>query len=188
MVKVTDAIDVIIKENLLYSFMINSGLVNYTSLARKIRNQVEFMTGREVKLNTIVKTLSSVKVSESDAKAIDILKRSNLSVEYRYTERYYDRLSEIGDNVMLAVMEGHQYRCILKSEDTNDLALIRITLPKESAGEPGVTLLITEYLNIFGIRVKNIYRLDTEIWLTVSVEDAGEITDRISKLLYSSQM
>lgn len=188
MVKVTDAINVIIRENLLYSFMINSGLVNYTSLARKIRSQVEFMAGREVKLNTIVKTLSSVRVSESDARAIDILKRSNLTVEYRYTEKNYRKLGDAGEDTMLAVREGDMYRCILKSDDTNDLALIRIVLPSESSGEPGITLLVTEYLNIFGIRVKNIYRLDTEIWLTVNVEDAGEITDRISKLLYSSQI
>lgn len=188
MVKVTDAINVIVRQNLLYSFMINSGLVNYTSLARKIKNQVEFMTGKQVKINTIVKTLTGIRVSESDTRAIDILKKSNLSVEYRYTESYSDRISDVGEGAMLAVRDGERYKCILRSDDTNDLALIRISLPEDSAGEPGVTLLVTEYLNIFEIRVKNIYRLDTEIWLTVNVQEAGQITDRISKLLYSSQM
>ncbi|AKA49519.1 hypothetical protein IX51_10910 [uncultured archaeon] len=188
MVKVTDSINVIVRENLIYSLMINSGLANYTSLARKIQNQVEFVTGKKVKINTIVKTLTSYRSKEVDSNAIEILKKSNLSVEYKYTEGYFDSMKEVGDNAMLVVREAGRYKCIMKSDDTNDLAMIRIILPSESAGEPGITLLLTEYLNIFGIDVKNIYRLDTEIWLIVNVDQAGQITDRISKLLYSSEM
>lgn len=188
MVKVTDAINVIIRENLLYSLMINSGLANYTSLARKIQDQVEFVTRKKVKLNTIVKTLTSFKSEGTKTNAIEILKKSNLSVEYRYTEAYFNSIGDVSDEAMLVVREAGRYKCIMKAGDTNDLALIRITLPKESAGEPGITLLLTQYLNIFGIDVKNIYRLDTEIWLTVNVNQAAQITDRISRLLYNSEM
>ncbi len=186
MVKVTDAIDSIVRGNLLYSLMLNSGLANYTSLARKIRSQVEFLAGKEVKINTIVKFLTGFRVVESETRAIDILRRSNLTVEYKYTEAYLDSVKEAGDNAMLIVKEGIRYKCIMKSGDTNDLAMIRITLPGEASGEPGITLLLTEYLAIFGFAVKNIYRLDTEIWMTVGVGQAGEITDRLSKLLYNS--
>lgn len=189
MIKVTDVINVIIRENLLYSLMMSSGLVNYTSLARKIKDQVEFVTGKSVKINTIVKTLTSYKDSgTSKSRAIEILKRSNLSVEYRYTEAYFDSMDDVGDEAMLVVREEGKFKCIMKSGDTNDLALIRISLPIESSGEPGITMLLTQYLNIFGIDVKNIYRLNTEIWLTVSVGQAAQITDQISKLLYYSGM
>lgn len=188
MVKVTDAINTVIRENLLYSLMVNSGLANYTSLARRIQRKVGFMTGKEVKINTIVKTLTTMRSEGWECKAVEILKKSNLAVEYRYAEEYSDNLADISGDVMLVVKEGGRFRCIVKSRETNDLALIRIVLPPESAGEPGITLLVTEYLNIFGITVMNIYRLNTEIWLTVDVNHAGQITDRLSKLLYDSQM
>lgn len=188
MVKVTDAINVIVKENLLYSFIINSGLANYTSLARRIKSQVEFLTGKDVKINTIVKTLTGLTIKEQDTKASDVLKKSSLSVEYKYTEKYYDDLKDVSSNAMLVVREKDKFKCIFQSGDSNDLALIRITMSPEASGIPGITLLLTEYLSIYDIKVRNIYRLDTEIWITVSVRDAGLITDHLSKLLYNSQM
>lgn len=186
MVKIADAVSVIVRDNLLYSLLINSGLVNYTSLANKIRGQVEAITGKEVKINTIVKVLTTLRVERADTEALEILKNSNIMAEYKYAEIYYDNIGEIGKGVMLAVREGNRYKCIEKSQETSDLALIRVILPQESAGEPGITLLITEYLSAVGLKIKNIYRLDTEIWITVSISDAGLVLDRLSKFFYNS--
>lgn len=186
MVKVTDAINAVIRENLLYSLVINSGLANYTSLARRIKKQVEFLTGKEVKLNTIVKTLTSLSVKEEDSKALNILKKSSLLVEYKYTEEYLDRIKDVSEKAMLVVREKNRIKCIVQSDESHDLALIRIQMPPEASGVPGITLFLTEYLSIYDINVRNIYRLDTEIWITVNVRDAGKITDHLGKLLYNS--
>ncbi len=188
MVKTGDAIQEIVSKNILYSMLVNSGLANYTGLARKIQNQVESMTGTCVKLNTIVKTLSGIKSERKDFMALEILKKSNLTAEYKYSEEYLDDLAEAGDRLLLAVRENNRYRCILKSGKTSDLALIRILLPEESAGEPGITLLVVEYLNVFGLDIKNIYRLDTEIWLTVKISEAGQVLDKLGRFLFNSQL
>lgn len=188
MVRTGDAIQEIVRGNLLYSMLINSGLANYTGLARKIRKQVESMTGGEVKINTIVKALTSLKADKEDHGALEILQNANLTAEYKYTEAYFDDLGGLGDRLLLAVKEEGSYRCILKSEKSTDLALIRILLPEESSGEPGITLLIVEYLNVVGMDIRNIYRLDKEIWLTVKISEAGMVLDRLGKFLYNSQM
>ncbi len=186
MVRTGDAIQEIVKGNLLYSMLINSGLANYTGLARKIRKQVESMTGNEVKINTVVKALTSMKTESVDHGALEMLRNANLTAEYKYTEEYFESLENLGDRLLLAVKEGHSYRCILKSEKSTDLALIRILLPEESSGEPGITLLIVEYLNVVGMDIRNIYRLDREIWLTVKISEAGMVLDRLGKFLYNS--
>lgn len=188
MVKIGDAIEGIVRENILYSLLLSSGLANYTGLARKIQKQVELITGTEVKVNTIVKNLSTMKLDNRASSTLEILRKSSLTAEYRYTEEYVENLEEAGDRLMLAVREGGRYRCITKSAESTELALIRLSLPEESSGEPGITLLVVEYLNIFGLDVKNIYRLDREIWLTVKISEAGKILDKLGQFLYNSQM
>ncbi len=188
MAKIADVVSVIIRNNLLYSLLISSGLVNHTSLANKIHNQVEAISGKKVKINTIVKVLTSLNLNKADTKALEILRNSNIMAEYKYTETYHDSIEDTGNQVMLAVKEENRYKCIEKSGKTNDLALIRVILPKESAGEPGITLLITEYLSASGLKTKNIYRLDTEIWITVSINHAGIVLDKLSNFFYNSQM
>lgn len=186
MVKISDAVSVIVRDNLLYSLLISSGLINYTSLANRINGQVDSITGKKVKVNTIVKILTGFKVENTNVKTLDILRRSNLIAEYKYTERHFQSIEDFNEDIMLAVRDGDRYKCILKSREKSDLALIRVILPKESSGEPGLTLLITEYLNTVGLSVKNIYRLDTEIWITVSIAQAGIVLDRLGKFLYNS--
>lgn len=184
MVKIGDAIHEIINRNMIYSLLVSSGMANYTSLARRIQKKVEFITGGEVRINTIVKVLTGMKVTKSDEKIPDILGRSNIIAEYKYTEAHLKSPEEIGKDVMLAVKENDGYKCIIKSDRTNDLALIRILLPVDSSREPGITLLIVEYLNTFGLSIRNIYRLDTEVWITVNFADAGLILDRLGNFFY----
>ncbi len=186
-VTTSEAIREIVGENILYSMLINSGLANYTGLARKIQNQVESMTGTQVKVNTIVKALSNISTENKDQKALEILKNSNLTAEYRYSEENVSSLEGLEDRLLLAVREGDSYRCILKSGKSSDLALIRILLPEAASGEPGITLLVVEYLNLFGLDIRNIYRLDTEIWLTVRMAEAGKVLDKLGRFLYVSQ-
>lgn len=188
MVKIADVVSVIVRNNILYSLLLSSGLVNHTSLANKIHSQVEAISGKKVKINTIVKVLTGMEVKKVDTMALEILRKSNIMAEYKYTEVYHDTIEEIGKHTMLAVNEGDMYKCIEKSSTTNDLALIRVVLPKESAGEPGITLLITEYLSASGLKTKNIYRLDTEIWITVSINHAGLVLDKLSNFFYNSQI
>lgn len=188
MTKVTDAIETIVRENLLYSIIVYSGLGNYTSIAKKMKKQVEFLSGKEVKLNTIVKNLTRLESTVREPPNIEFLKKSTLSVEYKYTKQSYSSFDQIPRDVLLVVKEREMYNTIAQSKDKNDLALIKILLPEEASGTPGLTLLLTEYLSIYGIQTRNIYRLDTEIWITVDIQDGGIVTEKLGKLLYNSEM
>ncbi|MEM3259606.1 MAG: hypothetical protein QW533_04370 [Thermoplasmata archaeon] len=56
--KLTNIIELIINENIAYRMALNNDIVNYSSMAKKIKNKVDKLSGRDVPLNTIVKLLT----------------------------------------------------------------------------------------------------------------------------------
>ncbi|AAT43390.1 hypothetical protein [Picrophilus oshimae] len=187
MTKISDAVKVIVENNLVYSLSISSGMCNYTKLAQAIKSKVETMTGKDVKVNTIVKVLAGMKENaKSYDQSLDIFKKSSMTIEYKYNKVYCNNIREIPENSILVMKESNYYTCIANvNDEKSDFALIKILLPKESAFTPGLTLLITDYLMTYDIKFTNIYRLDTEIWIMIDNTNAGKALYHLSSLFYS---
>lgn len=186
MATVSDSVRIIVNESPFYSTIIKSGLGNFASIARRIKPSVEILTGETVKLNTIVKVLSTFDSNTESVEDISLLKKSKLAVEYKYKEYDASNVSEIIEGTFLAFKTDRHYRCLISSDDDGEMALLRITLPELASGRPGLTLFIVQYLSIHGFKAKNIYRFDREIVLTANMKDAGKVVELISNLLYSS--
>jgi len=188
MTKISDAVKVIVNNNLIFSMAISSGLCNYTKIAENIKDKVEAMTGKPVKFNTIVKVLANMKTQKPEyIDDLDILKRSSLTIEYEYSVIYFDDIKKIPDNAILVMKESNYYVCIASNKGSESkIALIKIILPKESSFTPGLTLLITDYLMTYGIKFTNIYRLGTEIWIIIDNSNAGKALYHLSTLLHEN--
>ncbi len=188
MTKISDAVKVIVDNNLIYSLAISSGLCNYTKIAENIKDKVDAMTGKQVKFNTIVKVLANMKAKKPEyVDDLSILKKSSLTIEYEYSILFFDDIKKIPENAVLVMKESNYYVCIASKNDSNSkIALIKIILPKESSFTPGLTLLITDYLMTYGIKFTNIYRLDTEIWIIIDNSNAGKALYHLSTLLHEN--
>ena len=188
MTKINDAVKLVVQENPLYSTMIKSGLVNYANLARKIQTTVESMTGKMVKLNTLVKSLSQIRPETTWGGQIDLLKNSKLSLDYKYKEKLATSSKDITENSIVAVRTPRGFKCLVGEADDGNLALIRIELPADAAGSPGLTLFVVEYLMLQKVNIEKIYRFDTEIILTSKQEYAVKIIEHLSNLVYRSKL
>ncbi|KAA8923512.1 aspartate kinase [Thermoplasma sp.] len=186
MTKASDAVKGIINSNNIYTLLLNTGLVNYTKLAREIKSQVDFLTGKKVKINTIVKALTNIEIKAKPKDVLLILKQSILTLEYNYKEITTENRSDIPDDAILVIKESNGYSGIIKTTDGNSLVIAKILLPPGSCTTAGITLLITEFLEINGVSVRNIYRLSKEIWIIVDSESAGKAADALNRLLYKS--
>ncbi len=187
MTKASDAVKTIISNNNIYSLLINTGLVNYTKMAKKIKSRVEFLVGKKIKLNTIVKALTNIEVHGNDADTLDILKKSSLLLEYNYEERHSNNIDDVMNGAMLIVREKDGFTSLIKSNNINSFVIAKIMLPENALTTAGITLLITEFLTINGIQVRNIYRLSREIWIIVDSEVAGKVADALNRLLYQNE-
>ncbi|WP_241761889.1 aspartate kinase [Thermoplasma acidophilum] len=160
--------------------------MNYTKLAREIKSQVDFLTGKKVKINTIVKALTNIEIKSKPKDILLILKQSILTLEYNYKEITTENRNKIPDDAILVIKESNGYSAIIKTTDGNSLVIAKILLPPGSCTTAGITLLITEFLEINGVSVRNIYRLSKEIWIIVDSESAGKAADALNRLLYKS--
>ena len=188
MTKINDAVKLVVQENPLYATMIKSGLVNYANLARKIQPTVESMTDKDVKINTLVKSLTQIKPETTWGKQIDLLRNSKLSLDDKYKEKLVSRPDEIDSNSIVAVRTPHGFKCLMGGMDDGDLALIKIELPEDASKSPGLTLFVVEYLMLQKVNIEKIYRFDTEIILTAKQEDAVKILEHLSNLIYRSKV
>ncbi len=183
---VNDATDLIIENNPMYSLMIKSGIVNYTSLARKIKGQVESMIGREVKLNTLVKYITSITPSERDDYQINYLKKANLDVEFKFAEKEGKKFDPEEEDVFLVYKTLDGFKFLVRNDPAGNLACIRITLPKEAKKAPGITLFVVEFLSMQQISIEKIYRFDLEIIIVVAVDVASKVIASLSDLIFKS--
>ncbi|EQB68754.1 MAG: hypothetical protein B2I18_00405 [Cuniculiplasma sp. C_DKE] len=185
---VNNATDLIIENNPMYSLMIKSGIVNYTSLARKIKKQVESMTGKEVKLNTLVKYITSITPGEKEDYQINYLKKSNLDVEFKFAEKEGKEFDPDREDVFLVYKTQEGFKFLVRNDPEGNLACIRITLPPEAKKAPGITLFVVEFLSMQQISIEKIYRFDLEIILVCSVEVASKVISSLSDLIFKSYL
>ena len=183
---VSSATDLIIENNPMYSLMVKSGIVNYTSLARKIKRQVESMTGKEVKLNTLVKYITSITPNLQEDYQINYLKRSNLNVEFRFSEREGNTVDPSNNDIFLVYKAADRFRYLVRNDPDGKLACIRITLPEDAKKAPGITLFVVEYLMMQQISIEKIYRFDLEIILVCGIDVANQVISSLSDLLFKS--
>lgn len=188
MTKINEAVNLLIGENPLYTMMLRSNVVNYSSLAKTIREKVEGITGKEVKVNTIVKCLTEISPSESTENQLEYLRKSNLSLEYKYAEKIQNTRPSLKENTVLVYRTGEEWKILSKDMEGGNLALIRIQLPLEAAGRPGITLFVVEYLLMHRIEVDKIYRFGTEILLVCNQEKADIIVRYLSELMFKSYL
>ncbi|BAB60204.1 TVG1086877 [Thermoplasma volcanium GSS1] len=187
MTKASEAVKTIVSNNNVYSLLINTGLVNYTKLAREIKGQVDFLTGKKIKINTIVKALTNIEVKGKNSNALEILKQSTLTLEYNYEEQHFENPEEIPKSAILIIKDQNGYSTLAKSAKSNSLVIAKIHLPAGSCTTAGITLLITEFLEINGISVVNIYRLSREVWIIIQSESAGKAADALNRLLFQNE-
>lgn len=168
--------------------MLRSNVANYTNLAKLLRPAIENMAGKEVKINTIVKALTKSVPSSTWEPQIRYLKKANLTLEYKYSEKVSGEKPVLEDNMLLTYKTERGWKILLRGVEGGELALIRIELPEEASREPGLTLFVVEYLMMQGIRIEKIYRFDTEILLLCEQENADTIIRYLSDLVFKSQI
>ncbi len=186
MAKINEAVGILVSNNPLYSILIKSNLVNYTDLARALLPQVQGLLNREVKINTIVKALSLLATHEPEEDIFDFLSKANLSLEYKFSEKEAHELKDIDPGFLIAYREESRIKYLIGNEMNGNLACIRISLPKEIAGKPGITLFLVQYLMMQHITLERIYRLSNQILLVSKLPEADLIVKHLSGLFYKS--
>lgn len=186
--RVNETVKLLVEQNPLYIMMLRSNVVNFTNLARLLKPSVQGIVGKEVKINTIVKGLTGIAPSETQEHQLDFLRKSNLSLEYRYDEKIFEERPTLKNNTVLLYKTGERWKVLSRDVVSGDLALIRIQLPEEAAGEPGLTLFVVEYLMMQRVEVEKIYRFDTEILLVCNQNKADIIVRYLSDLIFKSHL
>ncbi len=189
MSKVKDVVKNIVRDNPLYAILISSGLVNYTSLARQIQEQVVKSVSKDVKINTIVKALTEEKINtDSWNRQMEVLSRCDLSLEYRYEEREVSELPTNCKEFAFAYNYDGKIRIVGHNSETGNLACIKVKLPNDGSDVPGLTFFIVQHLSINGTKVERIYRLDREILLITNQNSAARVMTLLSDLILKSHM
>ncbi|MEM0298594.1 MAG: hypothetical protein QXN11_01880 [Thermoplasmata archaeon] len=185
--KLTNIIELIINENIAYRMALNNDIVNYSSMAKKIKNKVDKLSGRDVPLNTIVKLLTIY--GKRNKKIIDTgqaLKYVSFFLDYGYIKKTvnYDDLNKI--NFLIAVKNGQKYDILYKDENAKEFEYAMLNLRmKESFTEiPGITVLVVSILEMFEIKINNIYRIGNEIFILLNSKDAPKALEKLA--FYSS--
>ncbi len=182
--KIKDVVEKVIENNPLYSIAMRSGFVNFTSLAKAIKPTVDDACVRDVKINTLVKILSEMKIyAGSWERQSKILKESNISLEYRYTEIELDHFPDTPLEFLFAYKYKNKFRFIVQDEEIGNMACIRIMLPEYGSDVPGITFTVVEYLSIQNIKIERIYRLDREILLICSHSIADTVLKNLSNII-----
>ncbi len=182
--RIKDVVEKIIENNPLYSLAMRSGFVNFTSLSKSIKPTVDSMLEKDVKLNTLVKILSSLDIyAGSWDRQSKILKESNISMEYRYTEIELDKFPDEPINFLFAYQYRNKYRFIVQDQNRGNMACIRILLPDHGSDVPGITFTVAEYLSVQNIKIEKIYRLDREILLICNHNIADTVLKNLTDLI-----
>ena len=188
MAKINEAVGILVSNNPLYSILIKSNLVNYTNLAKALVPQVRALLKRDVKINTIVKALSLMTSHETEEETINFLSNANLSLEYKFLEKEVLNPGQIDPNFLVAYREDGTIKYLIGNESKGNLACIRISLPKEIAGKPGITLFLVQYLMMQHISIERIYRLSNQVILVSTLAEADSVVKHLSSLLYNSHL
>ncbi|MGC8601996.1 MAG: hypothetical protein ACP5LS_06255 [Thermoprotei archaeon] len=178
--KVSETVRFIIRQNAMYQFLVNSGLVNSNALARQIKDTVQTMTGKEVKVNTIAKIISSMRPSE--VKPYVGLLNVDVSLDTDVEESTYsfDEFKELDlSQVYLALVnDGKVVVLKRKSSPTaSDSVLLKVTFRGGATAYHPFWLLF----NSLGVEVKHVIRHDNVLFIFLRRSDAVEALAAIEK-------
>ena len=185
--KINEAVRDIVYKNTLYQILVSTGLVNANALAREIKDSVEMITGKKVKINTIAKAITNVKplgkASSISFKDIDVRLDTDV-VEVTYTT---DELSRIPfSSILMALMDGDKVK-VLKHRDSEsiegDLVLLRLTFRGESVAYHPLWIIF----NSLGIEVKHVIRHDNRLFIFMPRADAIKALSIIEKISNPSE-
>jgi hypothetical protein len=183
--KLKDIVDSIVRENIAYRMALEYDIVNYSSLAKKIKKRVDELSGRDVPLNTIVKFLTMYRGKGS--KPMDpavALHRVSISLEYDYGRKTITLEELLKTNFIVAVKSGEKVEILYKEEKESEFALIKLKMKENFSEMPGITVLVISILEMFDIEVKQIYRIGHEIMILLNRKDAPRAVEKLA--FYSS--
>ncbi|MFQ1020539.1 hypothetical protein [Tardisphaera saccharovorans] len=178
--KVSETVRFIIRQNAIYQFLVNSGLVNSNALARQIKDAVQTMTGKDVKVNTIAKIISSMR--PSDVKPYIGLLNVDVSLDTDVEESNYSfeefKGLDLSQVYLALVSNGRVVVLKRKSAAINsDSVLLKVTFRGGATAYHPFWLLF----NSLGVEVKHVVRHDNTLFIFLRRSDAIQALAAIEK-------
>ncbi|MGC8645723.1 MAG: hypothetical protein ACP5UO_05630 [Thermoplasmata archaeon] len=187
--RVAELVDNLINQDIVYRMAISRGIVNYSSLARKMKGSIDKILGTGIPLNTIVKALTRMDSEKvENVEPYDALSELEISLEYGLVRKTVRSLEDLQTSFLTAFRSEKGYDVLCKDEKEEGLALLRMRMRERFTEIPGITVLIISILETFGIEIRYIYRFGHEIWFlmpkyqgTLALEKLASIASRKSK-------
>lgn len=184
--KISETVRFIIQQNAIYQFLVSSGLVNSNALARQIKDAVETMTGKKVKVNTIAKIISAMRPSEVKPYIgllnVDVLLDTDVE-EHEYSFEEFKDLDL--SQVYLAVVSNGKVAVLKKknAEIASDSVLLKVTFRGGATAYHPFWLLF----NALGVEAKHVVRHDNTVFVFLRRSDAIKALTAIEKFSAGSQ-
>jgi len=185
--RINEAVRDIISKNTLYQMLISTGLVNANALAREIKDSVEVITGKKVKINTVAKAITSVRpkepVQSGALNALDVA----LDTDVVETTVGFEEFSKMRPQlILLSFADGDKMRVLKRREGesaSSDLVLVRLTFRGSSVAYHPLWIIF----NSLGIEVKHVVRHDNRLFIFMARSDAVRALAAIDRLARPSK-
>ncbi|MEM0168159.1 MAG: hypothetical protein QW364_02445 [Thermoplasmatales archaeon] len=169
----------LVKQDIVYRMALARGIVNYSSLAKKLKKSVDKITGRDIALNTIVKSLTRIRGTENLVEPYDALSQVEISLEYGLVRKKADSLSP-SEQFLIALKTGDGYDILYKDVNKEGLALLKIRMKEKFNEIPGITVLIISILESYNVEIRYIYRFGHEIWFLIPREQGTLALEKLA--------
>ncbi|MGC8644990.1 MAG: hypothetical protein ACP5UO_01820 [Thermoplasmata archaeon] len=179
--EVSSIINGLINQDIIYRMAIARGIVNYSSLGKKIKRSVDRIAGRDIPLNTIVKALTRMRLREEALEPYDALSQLEISLEYGLTRKSVNSLKD-GDRFLIAFSTQNGYDVLYKDESGEGLALLRMRMKERFNEIPGITVLIISILETYRIEINYIYRFGHEIWFLMPKSQGALALEKLASV------
>ncbi|MEM0272095.1 MAG: hypothetical protein QW514_06115 [Thermoprotei archaeon] len=203
---ITRVVEEIISADPFLSYTLNSGLINYSALAAKIRPAVEKLYGGSVKENTIVQSLRRLgrNMTLTD---YTLVAKSIASADYHIIQGIRERvfpvseLAEtfsgipsgglradstlivfVADGLVTLLADEGVFSLIGERKDEEEFTLLKIVLKQEYAGLPGLSAYLSQVLGNNRIIPRNIIRRGNQIFVVFSKKDSEALFRAIQGL------
>ncbi|MEM0128530.1 MAG: hypothetical protein QXU18_12565 [Thermoplasmatales archaeon] len=170
----------LVRQDIVYRMALTRGIVNYSSLAKKLKKSVDRITGRDIALNTIVKSLTRIRETENLVEPYDALSQLEISLEYGLVRKTTDFLSPNVEPFLIALKTGDGYDILYKDVNKEGLALLRIRMKERFSEIPGITVLIISILESYKVEIRYIYRFGHEIWFLIPKEQGTLALEKLA--------
>jgi len=164
--EISSIINGLISQDIIYRIAIARGIVNYSSLGKKIKKSVDSIAGRDIPLNTIVKALTRIRLGSDVLEPYDALSQLEISLEYGVVRKTVNSLTAV-DQFLIAFKTQNGYEVLYKDEGSEGFALLKLRMKERFNEIPGITVLIISILEMYRIEIGYIYRFGHEIWFLI---------------------